>query len=69
MAAALFLLLLLLAPTVQTTRVPLMLAAAIVLAFGVELLRRQVLREHPDAGDRALGEYTRERFGRARPGR
>lgn len=68
-AAALFLLLLLWAPTVQTTRVPLMLAAAIVLAFGVELLRRQVLREHPDAGDRALGEYTRERFGRARTGR
>jgi hypothetical protein len=67
-AAALFLLLLLWAPTVQTTRVPLMLAAAIVLAFGVELLRRQVLREHPDAGSVALGTYTRERLSRGRTG-
>ena len=67
-AAALFLLLLLWAPTVQTTRVPLMLAAAIVLAFGVELLRRQVLREHPDAGNVALGTYTRERLSRGRTG-
>ena len=40
-AAALFLLLLLWAPTVQTTRVPLMLAAAVVFAIGVEILRRQ----------------------------
>ena len=31
----------------QTTRVPLMLAAALVLAFGVELLRRQTAREIP----------------------
>lgn len=68
-AAALFLLLLLWAPTVQTTRWQLMLAAAVVLAFGVELLRRQVLREHPDAGDVALGAHTRERLGRSRPGR
>ena len=67
-AAALFLLLLLWAPTVQTTRVPLMLAAAIVLALGVELLRRQVLREHPDAGSVELGTYTRERLSRSRSG-
>ena len=65
-ALVLFLLLLLWAPTVQTTRAPLMLAAAIVLAFAVELLRRQVLREHPDAADVELGTYTRDRFARAR---
>jgi hypothetical protein len=65
-AALLFLLLLLWAPTVQTTRAPLMLAAAVVLALGVELLRRQVLREHPGAADMELGAYTRDRFARAR---
>jgi hypothetical protein len=65
-ALVLFLLLLLWQPTVQTTRVPLMLAAAIVLGLAVELLRRQVLREHPDAADVELGAYTRDRFARAR---
>jgi hypothetical protein len=65
-ALVLFLLLLLWQPTVQTTRVPLMLAAAIVLGFAVELLRRQVLREHPEAADMELGTYTRDRFARAR---
>jgi hypothetical protein len=65
-AFVLFLLLLLWSPTVQTTRAPLMLAAAIVLGFAVELLRRQVLREHPDAADVELGAYTRDRFARAR---
>jgi hypothetical protein len=65
-ALVLFLLLLLWQPTVQTTRVPLMLAAAIVLGFAVELLRRQVLREHPDAADMELGAYTRDRLARAR---
>ena len=65
-ALVLFLLLLLWQPTVQTTRVPLMLAAAVVLGLAVELLRRQVLREHPDAADMELGAYTRDRFARAR---
>jgi len=49
-AAGLFLLLLLWAPTVQTTRAPLMIAAAAILALGVELLRRQTAREIPDPG-------------------
>jgi hypothetical protein len=65
-ALVLFLLRLLWQPTVQTTRVPLMLAAAIVLGLAVGLLRRQVLREHPDAADMELGAYTRDRFARAR---
>ena len=46
-AGSLFLLLLWWSPTVQTTRVPLMVAGAIVLAVGVELLRRQTAREVP----------------------
>ena len=46
-AGGLFLALLWWSPTVQTTRVPLMLAAALVLALGVELLRRQTAREVP----------------------
>ena len=48
-AGGLFLLLLWWSPTVQTTRVPLMLAAAVILAFGVEVLRRQTAREIPDS--------------------
>jgi Short C-terminal domain len=47
-AAGLFLLLLWWSPTVQTTRVPLMVAAALIFAVGVELLRRQTAREHPN---------------------
>jgi hypothetical protein len=46
-AGGLFLLLLWWGPTVQTTRVQLMVAAAVVLALGVELLRRQTAREFP----------------------
>ena len=65
-AATLFLLLLWWAPTVQTTRVPLMLAAAVILVLGVELLRRITAVEHPGAGDVELGTYTRERFARLR---
>jgi len=49
-AAGLFLLLLLWAPTVQTTRAPLMIAAAAIVILGVELLRRQTAREIPDPG-------------------
>jgi hypothetical protein len=47
-AGALFLLLLLWQPTVQTSRAPLMLAAAAILVVGVELLRRQTAREVPE---------------------
>jgi hypothetical protein len=46
-AGGLFLLLLWWSPTVQTTRVPLMVAAALLLALGVELLRRRTAREFP----------------------
>jgi hypothetical protein len=65
-AGVLFLLLLWWSPTVQTTRVPLMLAAAIALAFGVELLRRQTAREVPDPPPPDLGGSIRRRVGRAR---
>jgi hypothetical protein len=47
-AGALFLLLLLWQPTVQTSRAPLMIAAAALLVLGVELLRRQTAREVPE---------------------
>ena len=47
-------------PTVQTTRVPLMLAAALVLALGVELLRRQTAREFPDPPPPDLGGPSAE---------
>ena len=46
-AGGLFLLLLWWSPTVQTTRWQLMVAAALVLGLGVELLRRQTAREVP----------------------
>jgi hypothetical protein len=65
-AAVLFALLLLWAPTVQTTRVPLMIAAAVVLAFGVEVLRRMTAVEHPGASEVDLSDYARERFARLR---
>ena len=65
-AALLFALLLLWAPTVQTTRVPLMIAAAVVLAFGVEVLRRMTAVEHPGASELDLSDYARERFARLR---
>jgi hypothetical protein len=65
-AGALFLLLLWWSPTVQTTRVPLMLAAAIVLAFGVELLRRQTAHEVPDPPPPDLGGSVRRGVARVR---
>jgi len=46
-AGGLFLALLWWSPTVQTTRVPLMIVAALVFGLGVELLRRQTAREVP----------------------
>ena len=65
-AAVLFALLLIWSPTVQTTRVPLMIAAAVFLAFGVEVLRRMTAVEHPGASELDLSDYARERFARMR---
>ena len=48
-AAALLALLVWWAPTAQTQRWQLVLAAAVVLALGVEVLRRQTAREFPQA--------------------
>ena len=62
-AGGLFLVLLWWSPTVQTTRVPLMLAAALVLGFGVELLRRQTAREIPDPPPPDLSGSVRRRHG------
>jgi hypothetical protein len=61
-AAAIFLLLLWWSPTVQTTRVQLMLAGALVLALGVEVLRRQTAREYPDPPAPDLGGSMRRRY-------
>ena len=63
-AAALFLLLLWWQPTVQTSRVPLMLAAAAILVLAVELLRRQTAREVPEPGEIDLAGAWRRRTGR-----
>ena len=65
-AGGLFLLLLWWSPTVQTTRVPLMLAAALVLAFAVELLRRQTAREVPAPPPPDLSGSVRRGMGRVR---
>jgi hypothetical protein len=65
-AAGLFLLLLWWRPTVQTSRVPLMLAAALVLGLGVELLRRQTSREVPDPPAPDLVASMRRGIGRVR---
>jgi hypothetical protein len=61
-AFVLFVALLLWSPTAQTTRVPQMIAAAVLLAIGVEVLRRQAAKEHPDARADDLGAYARERW-------
>lgn len=61
--AVLYLLLLLWGPTAQTHRWPFVLTAALLLALGVELLRRQVLREHPEARGADLSESARALFG------
>ena len=65
-AGALFLLLLWWSPTVQTTRAPLMLAAALILALGVEVLRRQVAREVPSPPPPDLRGSMRRSWGRLR---
>jgi hypothetical protein len=43
-----------------------MIAAAVFLAFGVEVLRRMAAVEHPRASELDLSDYTRERFARMR---
>ena len=65
-AATLYLLLLWWSPTVQTTRVQLVLAGALVLGLAVEVLRRQAAREYPDAPPADLGASLRRRFARLR---
>ena len=66
--AVLFLLLLLWGPTAQTHRWPFVITAVLLLALGVELLRRQILREHPEARGADLGESAHALFGRMRGG-
>jgi hypothetical protein len=66
--ALLFLLLLWWGPTVQTTRGPLMLAAAGVLVLAVELLRRETAREVPSPPAPDPVGALRRTIGR-RPGR
>jgi hypothetical protein len=65
-AAGLFLLLLWWSPTVQTTRVQLMVAAALVFALAVELLRRQTAREVPNPPPPDLAGSVRRGIDRAR---
>jgi hypothetical protein len=67
-ATALFLLLLWWSPTVQTTRVQLMIAAALVLALAVEVLRRQTAREFPDAPPPDPGGSLRRGMAKLRGG-
>jgi hypothetical protein len=66
-AAALFLLLLVLwGPTAQTRRLQLVVAAAILLALGVEILRRQTAREFPGAAAADLDESAPNTLDRTR---
>jgi hypothetical protein len=63
--AVLYLLVLLWGPTAQTHRWPFVLTAALLLALGVEVLRRQILREHPEAQGADLSASARALFGRS----
>jgi Short C-terminal domain len=65
-AAVLFLLLLWWQPTVQTSRAPLMIGAALLLALAVELLRRQTAREVPNPPPPDPMGSMRRVFGRSR---
>jgi hypothetical protein len=67
--AVLYLLLLLWGPTAQTHRWPFVLTAALLLGIGVEVLRRQTLREHPEARGADLGESAQALVGRMRGSR
>jgi hypothetical protein len=64
--AVLYLLLLFWGPTAQTHRWPFVLTAALLLGLGVEALRRQILREHPEARGADLSESAQALFGRMR---
>jgi hypothetical protein len=64
--AVLFLLLLLWGPVVQTRRLYAVVAAALLLALGVEVLRRQAAREFPDARANDLGASARSAYTRMR---
>ena len=65
-AAVLLFLLVLWGPTVQTTRARFVISVALLLALGVELLRRQTAREVPNAASVDLGDATRAIFHRKR---
>jgi hypothetical protein len=64
--AVLYLLLLLWGPTAQTHRWQFVLTMALLLAVGVEALRREILREHPEARGADLGESAQALLGRMR---
>ena len=66
--AVLYLLVLLWGPTAQTHRLPFVLTMALLLALGVEVLRRQILREHPASRGADLSESAQALFGRMRGG-
>ena len=65
-AGLLFLLLLLWGPTAQVHRVPFVVSAVLVLALGVEILRRQAAREFPGAAGADLSDSARSTFARMR---
>jgi hypothetical protein len=65
-AGLLFLLLLLWGPTAQVHRAPFIVTFAIVLALGVEILRRQSAREFPGAAGADLSDSARGTFDRMR---
>ena len=62
--AVLFLLLLLWGPTVQTQRLQFIVAGGLLLALGLEVVRRQAAREHPGARAEDLGASARDIFAR-----
>ncbi len=68
-AAILLFLLVLWGPTEQMTRARFVISAALLLGLGIELLRRQAAREHPDAAAADLGDSMRGTFLRARGSR
>jgi hypothetical protein len=65
-AGLLFLLLLLWGPTAQVHRIQFVVPAVLVLALGVEILRRQAAREFPGAAGADLSDSARSTFARMR---
>jgi uncharacterized membrane protein len=65
-AGLLFLLLLLWGPTAQVHRAPFVITAALALALGVEILRRQAAREFPGAAGADLSDSARSTMARMR---